>query len=636
VFTITRSGGLAQQVTGTTDATGLASASTTISDRGEHSVAAEFIGADGLLSSLATPVAVNVYQRVQVTTPAAVSGTAGSTVGITATMTSGGSPVAGQTVTFTFSGTGAPAPQTATTDGSGLASGLVTFADAGTYTVDVSFLNAAGFFTNDAGALPPAAETDQGSVTVERAATTLQLLPPSAPITLVDGSHAVQARLLRTDGVPVAAGKAVTFTFTAPGGATSSVNGTTQADGLVSVTFTPGARGIYSYSAAFAADTTLLASATATDSVTVYQRVSLAMPATITSIATQPVTITATLTTLPGGAPIANQTVTFQFAGSGSLPASQSATTNAAGVASITVTFPVLGAYTATASFENFAGHFTSPAGDAVAVPVTATSSVDVRNTPPTFTPPANITTDATAANGATVVFTATGTDVEDGVIPAVCAPASGSRFAIGTTTVACTVTDSAQISAAGSFTVTVTDVTTPGEMRGNGHLNEDGARYRFDFWVRETNRASERGAFALEIDQKQECDCRDNRNRRVSHGDRDDRHHDCRGRDRDDRFRARSVDFVAFSDDPTIRPGRPRRPQVDTVLFSGVGEWNGRRNYRYEVRATDEGEPGRHREMISITIWDPSGVVVAQVSGDIDGGNIQSSRIDHRGTNRR
>ena len=40
-------------------------------------------------------------------------------------------------------------------------------------------------------------------------------------------------------------------------------------------------------------------------------------------------------------------------------------------------------------------------------------------------------------------LFTATGDDVEDGAIAAVCASVSGSTFALGTTTVSCTVTDS-------------------------------------------------------------------------------------------------------------------------------------------------------------------------------------------------
>jgi hypothetical protein len=96
------------------------------------------------------------------------------------------------------------------------------------------------------------------------------------------------------------------------------------------------------------------------------------------------------------------------------------------------------------------------------------------------------------------------------------------------------------------------------------------------------------------------------------------------------DRFVARSVGFVAFSDDPSYRPGRPRRPQVDTVLFSGVGMWNGASGYGYEVFAADQGEPGRHRESVRITIRDAAGVVVAHVDGVLSGGNVQSVRIRH------
>jgi len=90
----------------------------------------------------------------------------------------------------------------------------------------------------------------------------------------------------------------------------------------------------------------------------------------------------------------------------------------------------------------------------------------------------------------------------------------------------------------------------------------------------------------------------------------------------------ASAITFIAFSDDPTYRPGRPRKPMVDTVLFSGSGEWNGLPGYRFEVTASDEGEPGRHREAVAITIRDAAGRVVVSVNGDLDGGNVQSRRI--------
>jgi hypothetical protein len=91
--------------------------------------------------------------------------------------------------------------------------------------------------------------------------------------------------------------------------------------------------------------------------------------------------------------------------------------------------------------------------------------------------------------------------------------------------------------------------------------------------------------------------------------------------------FEATSVDIVTFSDDPSFVPGRPQ-PLVDTVRFSGAGRWNGRSGYTFEAVATDRGEPGRHRDTFSLVIKDPRGAVVANVSGEIESGNIQSTRL--------
>ncbi|MGE3277778.1 MAG: HYR domain-containing protein [Vicinamibacterales bacterium] len=263
-----------------------------------------------------------------------------------------------------------------------------------------------------------------------------------------------------------------------------------------------------------------------------------------------------------------------------------------------------------------------------------ATATIVVADTtPPVLTVPAAIVLDAVSINGAPVLFDIASTDIVSGSAVPNCLPASGSVFPIGNTTVACTVADAAGNQSAGSFTVTVNDVTTPGEMRGDGFIRDRDTKYQFDFTVRERPSGDERGWFRLVVDEREQCDCRDARGRRVRHRDRGDTRHDCRGRDRDDRFDARTVDFVAFSDDPTFRPGRPRRPQVDTVLFSGTGRWNGAPGYRYEVAATDQGEPGRHRETVRIDIRDPGGALVAHVEGELDGGNVQSSRVHGRRT---
>jgi hypothetical protein len=80
-------------------------------------------------------------------------------------------------------------------------------------------------------------------------------------------------------------------------------------------------------------------------------------------------------------------------------------------------------------------------------------------NTAPTFVPPADIVVTATSASNV-IGFAASGTDAEDGLIPAVCTPASGSVFAFGSTPVNCNVTDSGHLTASGSFMVTVNDAT--------------------------------------------------------------------------------------------------------------------------------------------------------------------------------
>ena len=75
---------------------------------------------------------------------------------------------------------------------------------------------------------------------------------------------------------------------------------------------------------------------------------------------------------------------------------------------------------------------------------------------PPTVTCPGNINgVPSTSPAGAVVIYSASGSDT-CGLASLVCAPASGSTFPIGTTTVTCTATDGAGNRAACSFTVTV------------------------------------------------------------------------------------------------------------------------------------------------------------------------------------
>jgi hypothetical protein len=72
------------------------------------------------------------------------------------------------------------------------------------------------------------------------------------------------------------------------------------------------------------------------------------------------------------------------------------------------------------------------------------------------------MTVEATGPAGAVVTYAATATDLVSGAVVPVCSPASGTTFAIATTTVNCTATDARGNSASGSFTVKVQDTTAP------------------------------------------------------------------------------------------------------------------------------------------------------------------------------
>src|SRR6185312_1276056 len=78
------------------------------------------------------------------------------------------------------------------------------------------------------------------------------------------------------------------------------------------------------------------------------------------------------------------------------------------------------------------------------------------------LTVPANVTVEATGANGAPSTFTVSATDLFDGTVATICTPASGSTFPFGPTTVSCTATDAHGNHSTASFIVTVTDTTGP------------------------------------------------------------------------------------------------------------------------------------------------------------------------------
>jgi hypothetical protein len=94
-------------------------------------------------------------------------------------------------------------------------------------------------------------------------------------------------------------------------------------------------------------------------------------------------------------------------------------------------------------------------------------------------------------------------------------------------------------------------------------------------------------------------------------------------------RFESTAIGSVTFSDNPAFTPGRGAgQPAVDSVVFAGAGKWNGKAGYTFEVRATDQGEPGRLRDTFSLVVKDGGGTIVASVAGKLSSGNIQSARL--------
>jgi large repetitive protein len=87
---------------------------------------------------------------------------------------------------------------------------------------------------------------------------------------------------------------------------------------------------------------------------------------------------------------------------------------------------------------------------------------VNCDTTPPQLSLPADVTAEATSSAGAVVTYTATASDANPTNPTVTCSKASGSTFALGTTTVNCSATDAAGNTGTGSFTVTVRDTTAP------------------------------------------------------------------------------------------------------------------------------------------------------------------------------
>lgn len=217
----------------------------------------------------------------------------------------------------------------------------------------------------------------------------------------------------------------------------------------------------------------------------------------------------------------------------------------------------------------------------------TAAFTITVQDTTaPALTVPADLTDEAQSPAGAAVNFVATATDAVTAEPVVSCTPASGSTFAVGVTTVTCVASDDAGNSSNGSFTVTITEPVL-GRMQGTGNVDVPDQQFWFQFEVREAANYVERGRVMFRV-------------------------HDTGA---PDRYLAAEVSDVRFSAD--------RR----TVEFSGVGSWNGEAGYRFHITAHDQGEPGPGQDAVEIVVTSPNGDVVAEASGVLRAGNVQTLR---------
>jgi hypothetical protein len=165
---------------------------------------------------------------------------------------------------------------------------------------------------------------------------------------------------------------------------------------------------------------------------------------------------------------------------------------------------------------------------------------------------------------------------------------------------------------ASGVASLTVVSSATPGLMWGAGFIRDHDIRYDFGFLVSERANGTDRGGFELRVTSPSSYKRQGHKVIKI--------------KGRSDRFVARSFTNVVFSDDPAIHPERYARTETDTVLFAGIGDWNGYSGYRFEAVAQDRG--GRRRESLRVTVYDSANAVVVEFDGELSDGNVQSVRV--------
>jgi Lamin Tail Domain/HYR domain len=218
--------------------------------------------------------------------------------------------------------------------------------------------------------------------------------------------------------------------------------------------------------------------------------------------------------------------------------------------------------------------------------------------TGPAIAVPDDISAQATSSAGRVITYDVTAYDVVSGSAVASCSPASGSPFPIGTTQVECVASDALGHEGKAFFSVSISQP-LQGRMHGAGSVASGQQRVSFTFDAGESANEVDRGWLMMLV--------KDGAGRPRSY--------------------AGKVDTVAFSNAEGYMQGQWPASGIDTVVFSGVGWWNGRSGYSFRVTASDRGEPGVNIDTFEIVVTSPTGEVVESASGVLRGGNIQSLR---------
>jgi hypothetical protein len=272
--------------------------------------------------------------------------------------------------------------------------------------------------------------------------------------------------------------------------------------------------------------------------------------------------------------------------------------------------------------------HLTLTVSDNHGLSATSSTQVLVRDTTaPNLVVPPNQSTSTANAGGVAVTYpAATATDTASGVQSVQCAPASGSVFPVGITTVTCTATDVASNASTATFAVTVQlTATLDGRMFGIGFIAAGTQHHHLLFHVMQRDGID---SGRLEYWFKDSRLCGDDDDFSVADGSLDSLYGHEHAAPK--RFQATTITEVVLTDDPAFRPGWALggEPNGDTVRVRGTGTWNGEAGYTFEMITSDRGEPGRNRDRFSLVIKNASGQTVASVNATLGAGNVQAANV--------